>query len=130
MEETIPMAYCYYSKAHAITSAAKHAIARAELPFTIPYSHYMFIMCVQIFHMVNIDVPAGVGGPSLDTQLLNVYRLCREGSLLPHILIGGIFVFTVLCHKDSYGYDGDGHSQNQQYHHSNHSTNNGCNAPQ
>ena len=26
-------------------------------------------MCVQIFHMVNIDVPAGVGAPPLDTQL-------------------------------------------------------------
>ena len=24
-------------------------------------------MCVQIFHMVNIDVPAGVGAPPLDT---------------------------------------------------------------
>ena len=29
-------------------------------------SHFM---CVQIFHMVNIDVPAGVGAPPLDTQL-------------------------------------------------------------
>ena len=27
-------------------------------------SHFM---CVQIFHMVNIDVPAGVGAPPLDT---------------------------------------------------------------
>ena len=26
-------------------------------------------MCVQIFHMVNIDVPAGDGAPPLDTQL-------------------------------------------------------------
>ena len=25
---------------------------------------------MQIFYMVNIDVPAGVGGPPLDTQLL------------------------------------------------------------
>ena len=24
-------------------------------------------MCAQIFHMVNIDMPAGVGAPSLDT---------------------------------------------------------------
>ena len=24
-------------------------------------------MCAQIFHMVNIDVPAGVGAPPLDT---------------------------------------------------------------
>ena len=24
-------------------------------------------MCVQSFHMVNIDVPAGVGAPPLDT---------------------------------------------------------------
>ena len=27
-------------------------------------------MCVQSFHMMNIDVPAGVGAPSLDTQPL------------------------------------------------------------
>ena len=27
-------------------------------------SHFV---CVQIFHMVNIDVPAGVGAPPLDT---------------------------------------------------------------
>ena len=27
-------------------------------------------MCVQTFHMVNIDVPAGVGAPPLDKQLL------------------------------------------------------------
>ena len=26
-------------------------------------------MCVQIFHLVNIDVTAGVGAPPLDTQL-------------------------------------------------------------
>ena len=26
-------------------------------------------MCVQSFYMVNIDVPAGVGAPPLDTQL-------------------------------------------------------------
>jgi len=26
-------------------------------------------MCVQIFHLVNIDVPADVGAPPLDTQL-------------------------------------------------------------
>ena len=26
-------------------------------------------MCVQSFHMVNIDVPAGVGAPPLNTQL-------------------------------------------------------------
>ena len=26
-------------------------------------------MCVQTFHMVNIDVPAGVGVPPLDKQL-------------------------------------------------------------
>ena len=25
-------------------------------------------MCVQSFHMVNIDVPAGVGAPPLDTH--------------------------------------------------------------
>ena len=25
-------------------------------------------MCVQIYHMVNIDVPAGVGAPPLDTS--------------------------------------------------------------
>jgi len=29
-------------------------------------------MCVQIFHMVNIDVPAGVGAPPLDTQLMQL----------------------------------------------------------
>ena len=29
-------------------------------------SHFM---CVQNFHMVNIDVPAGAGAPPLDTQL-------------------------------------------------------------
>ena len=29
-------------------------------------SHFM---CVQICHMVNVDVPAGVGAPPLDTQL-------------------------------------------------------------
>ena len=27
-------------------------------------------MCVQIFHMVNNDVPASVGAPPLSTQLL------------------------------------------------------------
>ena len=27
-------------------------------------------MCVQSFHMVNIDVPASVGAPSLDIQTL------------------------------------------------------------
>ena len=30
-------------------------------------------MNVQIFHMVTIDVPASVGAPPLDTQLLVVY---------------------------------------------------------
>ena len=30
-------------------------------------------MCVQIFHMVNIDVPAGVGAPPLNTQLLRCH---------------------------------------------------------
>ena len=30
-------------------------------------------MSVQIFHMVTIDVPASVGAPPLDTQLLVVY---------------------------------------------------------
>ena len=29
-------------------------------------------MCVEIFHMVNIDVPAGVGAPPLDTQLMQL----------------------------------------------------------
>ena len=29
-------------------------------------------MCIQIFHMVNIDVPAGVGAPPLNTQLQNI----------------------------------------------------------
>jgi len=28
-------------------------------------------MCVQIFHMVSIDVPAGVGAPPLDTTILS-----------------------------------------------------------
>ena len=31
-------------------------------------SHFM---CVQSFHMVNIDVLAGVGAPQLDTHLDN-----------------------------------------------------------
>jgi len=35
-------------------------------------------MCVQIFHMVNIDVPAGVGAPPLETQLQNVSRIARD----------------------------------------------------
>ena len=29
-------------------------------------------MCVQTFHMVNIDVPAGVGAPPLDKQLKTI----------------------------------------------------------
>jgi len=29
----------------------------------------LHFMCVQNFHMVNIDVPAGAGAPPLDTQL-------------------------------------------------------------
>jgi len=32
---------------------------------TIVTSHFV---CVQSFHMVNIDVPAGVGAPPLDTH--------------------------------------------------------------
>ena len=28
-------------------------------------------MCVQMFHMVSTDVPAGVDAPPLDTQLLS-----------------------------------------------------------
>ena len=28
-------------------------------------------MCVQSFHMVNNDVPAGIGAPQLDTQTLS-----------------------------------------------------------
>ena len=31
------------------------------------------LQCVQIFHMVNIDVPAGVGAPPLNTQLPRRY---------------------------------------------------------
>jgi len=41
-------------------------------------SHFM---CVQIFHMVNIDVPAGVGAPLLDTQLLNMQVRTKPVSL-------------------------------------------------
>ena len=29
-------------------------------------------LCVEIFHMMNIHVPAGVGAPPLNTQLLNM----------------------------------------------------------
>ena len=35
-------------------------------------------MCVQSFHMVNIDVPAGVGAPPLDTQLSIVYTIGNQ----------------------------------------------------
>ena len=48
-------------------------------------------MCVQSFHMMNIDVPAGVGAPSLDTQPLTCnyfsstgqtfYNLCQTATL-------------------------------------------------
>ena len=40
-------------------------------------SHFM---CVQIFHMVDIDVPAGVGAPPLNTQLNRRYT--GTGSLV------------------------------------------------
>ena len=38
----------------------------------MPHSHIpsMFNFTLHIFHMVKIDVPAGVGAPPLDTQLL------------------------------------------------------------
>ena len=40
-------------------------------------SHFM---CVQFFHMVDIDVPAGVGAPPLNTQLDRRYT--GTGSLV------------------------------------------------
>ena len=46
---------------------------------------------------------------------------------LPHILICGVLLFTILCHKNSN--DDGSHSQNEYYHHSNHSTNNGRHTP-
>ena len=46
---------------------------------------------------------------------------------LPHILICGILLFTILCHKNSN--DDGSHSQNEYYHHSNHSTNNPRHTP-
>ena len=41
-------------------------------------------MCVQIFHMVNINVLAAVGAPSLDTQLQYVVNVHFVRMLLPH----------------------------------------------
>ena len=34
-------------------------------------------MCVQTFHMVNIDVPAGVGAPPLNKQLKISYMTSK-----------------------------------------------------
>ena len=38
-------------------------------------------MCVESFHVVNIDVPAGVGAPLLDTQILNMQVQTKSVSL-------------------------------------------------
>ena len=45
-------------------------------------------MCVQIFHMVNIDVPAGDDAPPLNTQLHCCYHVTPSGlpSLFPTLI--------------------------------------------
>ena len=37
-------------------------------------------MCVQFFHMVSIDVPAGVGAPQLNTTAGNVGNIGNVGN--------------------------------------------------
>ena len=38
----------------------------------------LHFMCVQIFHMVNVDVPAGVGAPPLDPHPLKTGIFLQE----------------------------------------------------
>ena len=47
-------------------------------------------MCVQSFHMVNIDVPAGVGAPPLNTTAEHYFSLevlLPPGNLMAHDVI-------------------------------------------
>ena len=47
--------------------ATYFAITAPPINIPFPYPHYVSLhtifMCAQIFHVVNIDVPAGVGAP-------------------------------------------------------------------
>ena len=46
-------------------------------------------MCVQFFHMVSIDVPAGVGAPQLDTTSVVLHMfLWYEVGCCPSLVVG------------------------------------------
>ena len=38
-----------------------HQLAKSEMPYSHTPNMFIYFVCVQIFHMMNIDVPAGVG---------------------------------------------------------------------
>jgi len=48
-------------------------------------------MCVQIFHMVNVEVPAGVGAPHLTNNLVSAQALLiplvHDHAILPVVII-------------------------------------------
>ena len=67
-----------------------HEVIECPIPIS-PLCLTSHFICVQIFHMVNVDVPASVGTPPLNTQHTTSGNDCacassryQAVSLLPH----------------------------------------------
>ena len=58
----------------------------------MPHSHIpiMFTSCVQFFHMVSIDVPAGVGAPPLNTTS-HLTSTCSTKAVEVALVLQGCF---------------------------------------
>ena len=74
--------FLYISK-NLISNYTDFFIALSHIP--IMFNFTLHVCRNVLFHMMNIDVPASVGAPPLDTQLLFSKPMCQPVLVLPHL---------------------------------------------
>ena len=62
--------------------------------------NFTFHVCVEIFHIMNIDVPPGVGAPPLSTQLSSM-QLCTNLYESVGLPVELLYYFSSLFHWNS-----------------------------